>query len=121
MSTILRIELIVFAVIAIIVVGYTVNRKIIQLKYSLVWIVISLLLIFAACFPKLVFAVTSIVGIETPSNLIFFLAIASLLGICFSLSIVVSKMDKKIKRLTQLISIESREWKGDGNDGNKEN
>ena len=105
MSWILRAELIVLALVAIVVVIHAVNRRVLQLKYSLIWLLISLCLVAAALFPKIAFAVTALVGIETPSNLIFFLAIIALLGICFSL-------EARIKRLIQILSIEHNELKG---------
>lgn len=72
MTLLLRIELIILAVAAIVFVVHTVNKRILLLKYSLIWLLISLVLIIAACFPKIAFSVTALVGIETPSNLIFF-------------------------------------------------
>ena len=56
--------------------------------------------------------VLALVGIETPSNLIFFLAIIALLGICFSLTVIVSRQEARIKRLIQILSIEHNELKG---------
>lgn len=104
--------MILFAFLALAVVGYTVNRRVIQLKYSLIWVVIAAGLIITACFPGIVFAVTSLVGIKTPSNLIFFIAIVSLLGICFSLTVIVSRQSGKIRRLIQQLSIDHYEWIG---------
>ena len=99
-------------VVAIVVVIHAVNRRVLQLKYSLIWLLISLCLVAAALFPKIAFAVTALVGIETPSNLIFFLAIIALLGICFSLTVIVSRQEARIKRLIQILSIEHNELKG---------
>ena len=99
-------------VVAIVVVIHAVNRRVLQLKYSLIWLLISLCLVAAALFPKIAFAVTALVGIETPSNLIFFLAIIALLGICFSLTVIVSRQGARVKRLIQILSIEHNELKG---------
>lgn len=112
MSTLLRIELTAFAVLALAVVGYTANRKVVQLKYALIWVLIAAGMIITAIFPELAFLVAALVGIETPSNLIFFLSIVSLLGICFSLTIIVSRQEHQIRRLIQLLSIDHYEWKG---------
>ena len=51
MSWILRAELIVLALVAIVVVIHAVNRRVLQLKYSLIWLLISLCLVAAALFP----------------------------------------------------------------------
>ena len=102
MSWILRAELIVLALVAIVVVIHAVNRRVLQLKYSLIWLLISLCLVAAALFPKIAFAVTALVGIE----------IIALLGICFSLTVIVSRQEARIKRLIQILSIEHNELKG---------
>ena len=112
MSWILRTELIALALVAIVVVIHAVNRRVLQLKYSLIWLLISLCLVIAALFPKIAFGVTALIGIETPSNMIFFLAIIALLGICFSLTVIVSRQEARIKRLVQLLSIEHNEYPG---------
>ena len=112
LSTMLRVELVVLAVLALVVVIYAVNRRALQLKYSLLWMAIALALVVTACFPGTVVALTAWAGIETPSNLIFLLAIVGLLGLCFSLSIIVSRQEAKLKRIIQLLSLDQREWKG---------
>ena len=112
LSTMLRVELVVLAVLALAVVIYAVNRRALQLKYSLLWMAIALALVVTACFPGTVVALTAWAGIETPSNLIFLLASVGLLGLCFSLSIIVSRQEAKLKRIIQLLSLDQREWKG---------
>ena len=112
LSTMLRVELVVLAVLALAVVIYAVNRRALQLKYSLLWMAIALALVVTACFPGTVVALTAWAGIETPSNLIFLRAIVGLLGLCFSLSIIVSRQEAKLKRIIQLLSLDQREWKG---------
>lgn len=112
LSTMLRVELVVLAVLALAVVIYAVNRRALQLKYSLLWMAIALALVVTACFPGTVVALTAWAGIKTPSNLIFLLAIVGLLGLCFSLSIIVSRQEARLKRIIQLLSLDQREWKG---------
>ena len=112
LSTMLRVVLVVLAVLALAVVIYAVNLRSLQLKYSLLWMAIALALVVTACFPGTVVALTAWAGIETPSNLIFLLAIVGLLGLCFSLSIIVSRQEAKLKRIIQLLSLDQREWKG---------
>ena len=43
---------------------------------------------------------------------ILLLAIIALLGICFSLTVIVSRQEARIKRLIQILSIEHNELKG---------
>lgn len=111
MSTLLRIELLVLAVTLLLLVVYTVHKRVLELKYSIIWLVISLILIIVACFPQLAYAAADCLGIETPSNLIFLLALLFLLGMCFSLSIIVSKLSARQRRLIQLMSLKHCEYK----------
>lgn len=105
LSDLLRIELVIIAILTLCIVSYTVVKKKMQLKYSFVWMAISLLLIIMSVFPKLVFSVSSWLGVETPSNLIFLLSIIALFGICFSFSMIVSKQDSSTRRVIQMLSI----------------
>lgn len=105
LTDLLRIELVIIAILTLCIVSYTVVKKKMQLKYSFVWMAISLLLIIMSVFPKLVFSVSSWLGVETPSNLIFLLSIIALSGICFSFSMIVSKQDSSTRRVIQMLSI----------------
>ena len=93
------------ALVAIVVVIHAVNRRVLQLKYSLIWLLISLCLVIAALFPTIAFAVTALVGFEPPSNLIFFLSIIALLGLCFPLTVIAPGRGTRIKRLQPIDSI----------------
>lgn len=111
MSWILRIELILFAAVFLVVVFWAVSRKKLQLRYSLVWLLIALCIILAACFPGLVMFLSDLVGIETPSNFIYFLGIIVLLVLCFSLTCIVSRQSEQIKRLAQQLGIQTHDLK----------
>lgn len=121
LSDLLRIELILLAVVAFIIVGTTVTKKIMQLKYAFIWFVSSFLLTVIAIFPQIVFRLTSFLGIQTPSNFIFLIAIFAILGICFSFSLIVSKNDRSIRRLVQTVSIENFESDEKDTDDKQEN
>lgn len=105
LTVLLRVELIILALAAIIFVGYTVTKKKIQLKYSFIWLGISALLIVIAIFPDIVFKLSGMLGVTTPSNFIFLVAITALMAACFSFSFIISKQDDDIRRLIQLVSI----------------
>lgn len=107
MSTILRLELLLFAVIFLVVAFRAVSQKKMQLRYSLAWMLMGLCMVIAACFPGLVEWLTAVVGIETPSNFIYFLGIVVLLVLSFSLSMIVSRQSEQIKKLAQYSAIES--------------
>ena len=116
----LRILIAVAVIVFVAVVFGAVNRRILSMKQSLIWLVISFLAVLAAAFPRIITWLIEYLGIETPVNFVFFVAIFVLAIICFSLTITVSKQQEAITRLTQMISIErmTREESGGvGRDG----
>lgn len=120
LSDLLRIELIVLAVASFLIVGTTVTKKIMQLKYAFAWFVASFLLIIIAIFPQIVFRLTALLGIQTPSNFIFLIAIFAIFGICFSFSVIVSKHDRSIRKLIQTVSVENFESEQKDSDNKEE-
>ncbi len=106
MPTVLRIELLAAALLFFVYVFHTVNKRKLLVKYSLLWLAIGLAVLLVALFPQIVFKVTALVGIETPSNLIYFLVIVFLLFICFSLSVSASKQTEKMKQIVQAVSLQ---------------
>lgn len=107
MSTILRMELLLLALIFLFVAFQAVSKKKMQLKYSLLWLLVALCMVIAACFPDLIQWLTKLAGIETPSNFIYLLGIVVLLILSFSLSMIVSRQSDQIKRLAQYTAIEA--------------
>lgn len=109
MSTLLRIEMLILALAVIAVIILAVNKKKMCIRYSLVWIFIAFLIITIAIFPGIVFWFCEILGIETPSNLVYLFGILALLMITFMQTGILSKQSEKIKHLTQMVSIERYE------------
>ncbi len=106
MSALLRVEMIVLALVFITIVFVTVNKRSLQMRYSLIWLLISFAMIVIAFFPQLIMWLSDVVQIQTPSNFLYLLAVFALLMIAFSHTVNLSKQSEKIKRLTQMVSIE---------------
>ena len=76
-----------------------------DLKYCLVWL-FGLLGIAVFCiFPGLLFRLSNLLGIEVAVNMLFLVCIAFLTCICISLTIVVSRLSERLRKLTQNIAI----------------
>ena len=82
-----------------------VSSKRLLLKYSLLWLILSLVLALCALFPDPVFFLSGLFGFEMPSNFLFVLAIFFLLAITLSLSVIVSRQSAYIKSLVQDLAI----------------
>jgi hypothetical protein len=72
-----------------------------MLKYSLLWIFITVIILVCAIFPEPVFGLAKLLGFGVASNFIFLIAVFCLIAICLSLCAIVSKQSKKIKNLIQ--------------------
>lgn len=106
MSTLLRIEMIVIALLIVTIIVHSVNRKKLRIQYSFAWLIIAAALMVIALFPGVVVWLCGITGIETPSNLIYLFGILILLLISFYQTVLLSKQADRITRLTQVLSIE---------------
>ena len=77
------------------------KKGLLTVKYSLLWLGLSIVLvIFAAC-PYVVFVLRDILDIEMPVNLVFLLMFCFVLVVLLSLSIAITQLADKCKRLTQ--------------------
>ena len=95
---------ILFLIFAINVISL-VRRGKLLLKYSLLWLFLSFLMLICVVFPRLVYRVSELVGFGIPSNFIFFGTIIVLLAIVLSLSVAVSRLLLSVKNLTQRLAI----------------
>lgn len=120
MSNALRIELLAAAVLFIVLVITTINRKKLLMKYSLIWLLASLCMLLIAIFPQIAEGITTLVGIQTTSNFVYLMAIIFLLALTFSLTVIVSVQANKIKKLVQTLSIEKYLEREESSKGSKE-
>lgn len=74
-------------------------------KYSLLWMCLSLVLLIFAIFPYVVYVLRDLMGVEMPVNLVFMLMFCFVLLVLLSLSIAISQLAEKSKRLTQANAI----------------
>ncbi len=102
-----RIQLIVAVavIIAIIYIANLVRVRRLELKYALIWFAVGLMLLIFDAAPHLLDALTRLLGIALPINMLFFLGFGFVLMIIFSQTIVISNLTRKSKRLTQEVAM----------------
>ena len=103
----IRIQILI-VVITLLAMFYVINKirnKGIELKYSLVWLALGIGIIIFTCFPKLTTWLAHVLGISQPMNMLFFAGFCFMLPIIFSLSVSVSRLSNKVKRLTQEMAL----------------
>lgn len=105
MSTRLQVILLIVLILAIGFIVSEISKKKIDFKFGIVWIVISLVLILFTIWNGLLIWLTHLVGIATPINFLYLLAILLLVWIVYSMSKTIALLQEKIKRLSQELAI----------------
>ena len=101
MSGTLRMFLLVVIFIYFVIVFHFMKKRIVALKYALLWLLTGIIMLVLVIFPQLLEWIVRIIGIELPVNGLFAFAIAFLGMILMSLTVIVTKQSNKIKILVQ--------------------
>lgn len=80
------------------------RRRRLKEKYAFVWLVVVLGASLFAFFPRAAEWLAGLAGVETPSNLIFILALLVLLGVTLQLSVEASKTEEDMRTLAEQIA-----------------
>ncbi len=81
-------------------------------KYAAIWILLSLAVVAIGVFPGLAFRLSSLLGVQTPANLVFAMAIGVLLAVGIQLSTEISTLEEETRTLAEevaLLRLELRE------------
>ena len=101
----LRLIMLVIIVILFIFFISMLRRRKLDMKYCLVWIFGLIGIAILCAFPGLLDSLSSVLGIATPVFTLFMICIAFLACISISLTIVVSRLSDRLRKLTQNIAI----------------
>ena len=88
-----------------IIILYYLKRKMLELKYTLVWLAAGLIMGIMIYFPELLVRFVRILGIESNMNGLYILCIAFMMMILMTLTSIVSRQQIKIRILIQELSI----------------
>lgn len=101
----LQLYMIIGAVILLAVIFSLLKRGLMSVKYSLLWLLLAVCLVIAAAVPYTVFVLRDMLDIQMPVNLIFLLMFCFVLVVLLSLSVAITQLAEKCKRLTQANAI----------------
>lgn len=90
---------------------YQVKRNKLLLKYSLMWILLSVFLLLFAIIPQPIFSLAHLLGFGVSSNFIFTAAIFFLLLLCLGQSRAISQHATKTIRITQELALQEKRIK----------
>ncbi|QNV39982.1 DUF2304 domain-containing protein [Rothia amarae] len=95
----------ILTIILVVMVLVQVRNQKMKEKYAALWLIISFIIIILVIFPKLLDWLADAVGIETPVNLLFLLAIIMLIGVALHLTQALSKMGEDTRILAEKTAI----------------
>lgn len=81
------------------------RRKRIDFRYALAWLFVDIIIIILALFPHAMIWLSGILGVASPVNMVLFVGMCLALVVIFSLSMTVSRLADKVRKLSQEIAI----------------
>lgn len=100
----LRAWLMVAALVVFALILFTITKKKLNIKYSIVWLLWSILTLILAIFPEIFYQFAHFMGIEMPVNAVFLIMIALLYALVFFVYSTISKHNEELIQLTYEIA-----------------
>lgn len=94
-----------FLVIALIAITNMIRQRKLELKYALSWLIAIVFVLVLDCFPILLTKLSNFLGIWAPVNMIFFLGFCFSLMIIFILTVTLSRMSERVRKLAQAVAL----------------
>lgn len=101
----LRTTLIVGIVFYFILIFIFLKYKALSLKYTLLWLLAGLVMLFFVFFPQVLYSIISLIGIQSGMNGLYLICIGFIMIILMSLTSIVSRQRNRIKTLTQEMAV----------------
>lgn len=105
----LRLGLLIASILVLSIIIFCVVKKLLNIKYSIVWILWALLALIMAIFPGIFYELAHILGIEMPVNAVFLIMIFLSYALVFYLYIMISKHNEEIIKLTYEVATLKKE------------
>lgn len=80
-------------------------RRQLREKYAIMWLLIGIAILILAIFPNLLVALSELLNVEVPSNLIFALALVLLVGVALHLSWELSQAEDEVRRVAEEVTL----------------
>ncbi|MET0434308.1 MAG: DUF2304 domain-containing protein [Cellulomonas sp.] len=94
--------------IAFVAIAYLLRARRIREKYAAIWLVVLAAILVLGAFPAVLTRLAGLVGVETPSNLLFATSIVVLLLVCIQLSTEVSQLEEETRTLAEEVALLGR-------------
>ena len=101
----LQIWLLIGCIITLCSIISMIRKEKLDLKYSLSWIIINIVILVLGMFPQMIDWIARLIGVATPINAVFFFGIVFQMLITFSLTVAQYRNSKKLKDLAQKVAL----------------
>ncbi len=101
----LRMTLILAVICYFVIILYFLKQRALSLKYTLLWLLAGVVMGVLVVFPELLVILIHLFGIEDNMNGLFIMCIAFMLMILMALTSIVSRLDRKVRRLVQEMGV----------------
>lgn len=95
----------VVVIVALVTLVDMIRKNKLELKYALLWFVLGIGILAFGCFPVLTELLARLTGVSMPINLLFFVGFCFSLIIIFSLTVAISRLSNRVKKLTQEMAL----------------
>lgn len=88
--------------------AYIINlmqKKKMDFKFALGWLLVEFCIVILTLWPNLLNILSNLLGIASPMNMLFFFGFCFAVIIIFALSLEISKLSDRVKKLSQEIAI----------------
>lgn len=87
---------------------YLLRSRRLREKYAAIWLVVLVIVVVLGAFPRVLFRVATIVGVETPTNLLFAASLVVLLLVCIQLSTEISQLEEETRTIAEELALLNR-------------
>ena len=101
----LQLIIVILVLLGMIYILNRISKKRLSFKFGLTWILIMIIIMVFAIWPKALQWFSSLIGIYDPVNMLFLFGFVLLVLIIFSLTMEISKISEQNKKLSQEIAI----------------
>ena len=103
---------IITSVITLIFIIDLLRRGVLKEKYAVLWLTVASLALILSVFPGILRWITEVLGVEVPSNLLFFATIVLLILVAVQLSYELSRHEARIRRLAEEVALQNEQIQG---------
>lgn len=98
----------VLCAIALVVIVHLLRTRRLREKYAAIWLIVLVAVLVLGAFPAVLTRLAELVGVQTPSNLLFATSIVVLLLVCIQLSTEVSQLEEETRTLAEEVALLGR-------------